>query len=470
MCVSVLKSTTIKNYLEEYLNRILSSEEARESYFINPSGDFTRDRKLSFADTVKCMIVRSTGTLNSSLTDYFGYGEARPSKQAFTSRLKRIKPDFWIDFYEDITSKTVESVKKADDKFKGYRLIAIDGTDLAVPEFDEINHTAKNITHGQISTYNSIHINAAVDVLSSICIDIVLQHGDSMNEAAASVEMVKAYNGSKMTVFVCDRGYPSYNLIANIIERGMYFLIRDGNSLGRYWWDKLSDGIEEGTVTATIRLTRANSSAVQESDLYHFIPLNTNFDFLPEKSPLKQGRKKTTLEDIDKDNYYEMTFRIVRTKIASLSDKDEYEILITNLPEDDFSAEDLKEAYHLRWNIETFFRELKHDDCLTYVHAKRTDFIVAEIYARLIMHNITAILVAEAMVEQKNMYPNNENRYSINHTDASRAVRIFLYQKKGKPKELIKEMVRNLSQVKDGRSFPRKLSLRGFVGFHYHAS
>lgn len=469
MCISVLKSTTIKNYLDEYLNGIPSSIEAREKYFSNPSCDFTRDRKLSFADTVKCMIVRSGGTLNSSLIDYFGYGMARPSKQAFTSRLKKIKIDFWKDLYKDITSKAVESINKTEGRLKGYRLIAIDGTDLAVPEFDEINHTFKIVTHGQVSAHNSIHINAAVDVISSICIDAVLQHGDDMNEAAASVEIVNNYNGAKMTIFVCDRGYPSYNLIANIIEKGMYFLIRDGNSLGRYWWDKLAGGIEEGSVTVTIRLTRSNSMAVHESELYHYLPPSANFDFLPEKSHLRQGRK-STLEDIDEDSYYEMTFRAVRTRIGSAGDKDEYEILLTNLPDDDFTAEELRDAYHQRWNIETFFRELKHDECLMYVHAKRTDFIVAEIYARLILHNITAILAAEAMAERKKMNNDNDVLYSISHTDATKAVRIFLHQRKGKPKELIKEMVRNLSQIKDERSFPRKLSLKGFAGFHYHAA
>ncbi|MFL2132195.1 transposase, partial [Ruoffia sp. FAM 24228] len=36
-----------------------------------------------------------------------------------------------------------------------------------------------------------------------------------------------------------------------------------------------------------------------------------------------------------------------------------YECLITNL-DDNFTPNDLKELYHLRWGIETSFRDLKH--------------------------------------------------------------------------------------------------------------
>lgn len=48
-----------------------------------------------------------------------------------------------------------------------------------------------------------------------------------------------------------------------------------------------------------------------------------------------------------------MSFRIARFAIAD----DSYEMLVTNLERSEFSTNDLKEIYHLRWGIETSFRE-----------------------------------------------------------------------------------------------------------------
>jgi IS4 transposase len=46
-----------------------------------------------------------------------------------------------------------------------------------------------------------------------------------------------------------------------------------------------------------------------------------------------------------------------------------YETLITNLPENEFSMAKLQHQYHLRWGIETLFRELKYSLALTYLHS-----------------------------------------------------------------------------------------------------
>lgn len=51
-----------------------------------------------------------------------------------------------------------------------------------------------------------------------------------------------------------------------------------------------------------------------------------------------------------------MSLRVVRIKIG----EERYESLVTNLPSNEFSTADLKQLYHLRWGIETAFRELKY--------------------------------------------------------------------------------------------------------------
>ena len=53
---------------------------------------------------------------------------------------------------------------------------------------------------------------------------------------------------------------------------------------------------------------------------------------------------------------YHMRLRVARFRIA----EGVYENIITNLPSDEFSLEQIKDIYHLRWGQETSFRDLKH--------------------------------------------------------------------------------------------------------------
>ena len=64
---------------------------------------------------------------------------------------------------------------------------------------------------------------------------------------------------------------------------------------------------------------------------------------------------------------YYLSFRVVRFKLT----QDSYEVLLTNLSEDEFSVVDLKELYAMRWGIETSFRDLKYSLALSYFHSKK---------------------------------------------------------------------------------------------------
>ena len=58
---------------------------------------------------------------------------------------------------------------------------------------------------------------------------------------------------------------------------------------------------------------------------------------------------------------------VVRFKISD----DTYESIITNLDESEFNIQDIKELYHLRWEIETSYRELKYHLDLNTLHSKK---------------------------------------------------------------------------------------------------
>ena len=51
-----------------------------------------------------------------------------------------------------------------------------------------------------------------------------------------------------------------------------------------------------------------------------------------------------------------MDLRVLKFPISET----DYECILTNLPENEFSTIEIKELYAMRWGIETSFRELKY--------------------------------------------------------------------------------------------------------------
>ena len=54
----------------------------------------------------------------------------------------------------------------------------------------------------------------------------------------------------------------------------------------------------------------------------------------------------------------------------------------------------MKEIYHLRWGIETSFRELKYDLSGVQFHSKKDQFVYIEIYAHFAMDDAVSLSVA----------------------------------------------------------------------------
>ena len=82
------------------------------------------------------------------------------------------------------------------------------------------------------------------------------------------------------------------------------------------------------------------------------------------------------------DDTYPMSLRIVRFRIPNGS----YECIVTNLPQRLFSPEEIKQLYVRRWEEETSFIEFKYAVGLIHLHSKKAEFVIQEIWARMITY------------------------------------------------------------------------------------
>ena len=80
-----------------------------------------------------------------------------------------------------------------------------------------------------------------------------------------------------------------------------------------------------------------------------------------------------------------MRFHICRV----LLDNGEFQTVATSLPPS-FTLADIRELYHLRWGLETAFRDLKYTLGLVNLHGRSDAFAGQELYAALIALNPTS--------------------------------------------------------------------------------
>ncbi|MBQ7761352.1 MAG: transposase [Clostridia bacterium] len=97
-------------------------------------------------------------------------------------------------------------------------------------------------------------------------------------------------------------------------------------------------------------------------------------------------------------------------------------MLLTNLKSEKFSPSDLKQLYSLRWGIETSFRSLKYTLGLLHFHSKKTEYIIQEIFAKLIMYNFTELIISTIIIKQKK----RKHNYKVNFSSSVHICRNFL--------------------------------------------
>ena len=142
-------------------------------------------------------------------------------------------------------------------------------------------------------------------------------------------------------------------------------------------------------------------------------------------------------------------FRLVRFPISDSS----FECIVTNLPDDQFPLDRIKDIYSLRWGIETSFRHLKYTIGLAYPHSYKPQGVMIEIFAKLLLFNFSSVCNACIALkeEEERMY-----RYKINFSASVHHCRKYLFLSSSlSPDSLTSILHSLLIPIRDDRCFPR---------------
>jgi len=142
-----------------------------------------------------------------------------------------------------------------------------------------------------------------------------------------------------------------------------------------------------------------------------------------------------------------------------------YECIITNLDESEFSPDEIKELYQMRWGIETSFRELKYSIGLIQLHAKKSEFVTQEIFARLIMYNFCSMMIGVTVIKQKF----TKHAYQANFTMAVQVCKSF-FREKVPPDDVEALIQKYILPIRENRTNARNISAKSFVSFSYRVA
>ena len=155
---------------------------------------------------------------------------------------------------------------------------------------------------------------------------------------------------------------------------------------------------------------------------------------------------------------YPMRLRVVRFQIA----EGVYENIITNLPSDEFSLEQIKHIYHLRWGQETSFRDLKHTIGTANFHSKSPEYIGFEIMCRMTLYNFCTIITMEVPIKKRT----GKWEYQVNLSMAIKICFEFLSDRMG-PGSVNDLISRYILPIRPERTYARQLRFQAPASFAY---
>jgi len=407
---------------------VLAEAEQNIDKFVNKPGvDMTRHRSCSFTDTVLSTITLSMGRTNTELFNFFSMKKQHiPSKSSYSQQRQKINPML----FPYILNRFNESAT-FNKTFKGFHLLAVDGTDLNIPT--DRNDTIYRIKQARSDRfYYQMHINALYDICENRYMSLIIQPRPEMNEHAAFLQLVKERDFFENTIFIADRGFCSLNTIANLYSQNKLFLIRSKSpdSPASFLRNMLEAGNPCDRV-ASVAVTRCKKNCKKIScDVVKCIRKDRRFDLI---SP------------DDDTAIYHMDLRCTCIELTAGN----YEYLFSNLPMDLFSADDLKALYWKRWAIETSFRSLKYALSLSSLHSVKRELIIQEIYAKVILYNFVSLIHAYAQQSKELLERNARNRYksNVSFDDAVPVCRSFLLKKM--KNDIIKTLLlRHLTEIR----------------------
>lgn len=346
-------STKLGKILKKVYDKINSNEFLEVSKM--QQSDFTRNRKMNFPNLMIFIMSSTKKSLQSALFAFnsrFKFENGTYTKQAFSKARKKINPSAFLTIFKESVEMFYKDGKFK--RYKGYRVTAVDGTKLNMPNSQEMNEVYgfQNSTNEQPQAL----VSCLYDVLNGIIIDALI-YPHNANERTLAMLHFKELDRIRISkeILVMDRGYPSAELIKSINYLNFKYVIRCSKEF-------------------------VKNMKIDGNDCV----INHKF--------AKSGIVK---------------IRVIKLNLSNGTE----EILITNIFSNSFNEQDFAEIYHMRWGIEEKYDDLKNKLEIENFSGTSNIAVLQEFYATMFLNNIASIMAMDCKEEIAEHCKDKELKY-----------------------------------------------------------
>lgn len=412
-----------------FIKKVINSDHFINQSRQNPT-DFIRTRKLPFPVLILFLINLVKGSYQDELDHFFkalfkfDVAQHLVTKAALAKARMKIKFQAFIDLNAQLIDYFYMNFKPI--KWKGFTLLAIDGTTVQLPRIDSIMKHFGAWNPRQGDACPMARVSQMFDPLNRVTVDARIDPKSIGERELAAFHCLKLVPGD---LLLLDRGYPAYWLFNLILAQGADFCAR----IQVKRWKVVRKFYNSGKKEKIISLPASYSSNVQCQEL--------GLDL----EPLK--------------------LRLIRVELETGG----VEILVTSLIDQQTYAYDaFDELFHLRWPVEEDYKTMKQWVEIENFTGKSVLSIYQDFHARVFSKNFTSVLAfpTQPIIDQNTK--NRKYKYKPNFAQALSKIKDVLPLLFIRAEEMIgglishihSTIIQTIEPVRNGRTYPRVFNNR----------
>jgi hypothetical protein len=406
--------------------KLLKDEEFKAHHRTSPKV-FLRERKLTFSLVILLIMQKTMKSLQLLLNEVFGQLDLDPAtNSAFTQARHHLQHTAFIE----LNQKAIVAEYYHDEtyqRYQGFRLLAIDGAKIRLPDSREIQEAFGTIktTNGKDNQIIGKHAHG----LASVCYDVlnrIVIDSQLGGAHAYEVELAVKHLPATQThdLLLLDRGYASYRWLATNIQQQRYFVVR----------------CSAGSFKPARQMLTGLGANSQIVDLTPSLAQRL----------LMAGLKLPSV----------LRVRFVRVVLPN----GDFEVLVTNLlDESSFPTSSFGQLYHLRWGVETLYGVVKTRLQLENFSGLTAESVRQDFYATIFITNLESVLTEDATTQLEKKTSKNRHPQQVNQAVSFNAIKnyvIALFYLENRSEEILRQLTQlfltNPSSVRRQRSVPRR--------------
>ena len=392
---------------------------------------FTRQRKLTFVNSIVFLLQKTVRSIQTHLDSFFealGQWLDSVTPSAWSQARLKLRHTAFIELNEEAILKVVYEQKGSFEvrRWKGHRLLAIDSSKIRLPNEEalgqEFSWVQCSNSYGLYGRYPEARLSILTDVLNRIAIETFLVPSEQNELSLAITHIQRLAVGD---VGLLDRGFASYEVFAHFVHAQRLFVCRCQRSGFKAVNQLFAEDKEGRSIQVRLRPESHQRKAIGQAGL-------------PQ----------------------EITIRLVTVRLST----GELEVLATNLMDEELYPTDcFKELYHYRWGIETYYGLLKGRLDLENFSGLSSEAIRQDVHSTVFLSNLESILTRPANDQLQEQSRELKNRLQCNQAVCFHALKsqiIALLLSREPLPQLLEKLqqlfLNNPTAVRPDRKVPRR--------------